>query len=115
MKTKKPKNPRFEVYEGWWRNRPKGSKSGPEWRWRLFAKNGEIIASGEGFTRERDANRAVRAVIRAVTQIRARGQATIPPPTLNAIADVVMRSFDKKREALGEDRRPALRRRGRVN
>ena len=29
-------------------------KTGKEWRWRLKAANGEIIASGEGYTNKKD-------------------------------------------------------------
>lgn len=47
---------------------------GADWRWRL-ARNGEILASGEGFTRKADAERAVRAVKRAVLAIDARERA----------------------------------------
>lgn len=72
-KAKRPKNPRFEVYEGWWRNRPAGQESGHSWHWRLYAKNGEIVAHGEGYTAEADAKRGVRAVIRAVTAIVGKG------------------------------------------
>lgn len=31
----------------------------PEWRWRLRAGNGEIVAAGESYTRREDAERAV--------------------------------------------------------
>ena len=41
------KGPRFEVYR---------SRDG--WRWRLRARNGRVIATGESHTRERDALRA---------------------------------------------------------
>jgi uncharacterized protein YegP (UPF0339 family) len=37
-----------------------------EWRWRLRAANGEVVASGEGFTREFDALRGIEAVRDAV-------------------------------------------------
>lgn len=41
---------KFEVYQ---------DEAG-EWRWRLVAANGEKVAdSGEGYTRERDARRAI--------------------------------------------------------
>jgi uncharacterized protein YegP (UPF0339 family) len=30
-----------------------------EWRWRLKADNGEIVAVGEGYTREADAERGI--------------------------------------------------------
>lgn len=50
--------PRFSIYK---------DQEG-DWRWRLRAANGLIIAeSGEGYTRERDAKRAVRGVKFAVT------------------------------------------------
>ncbi len=39
---------RFELYQ-----------SGTEWRWRLKGGNGEIIASGEGYTRKESAQIAV--------------------------------------------------------
>jgi uncharacterized protein YegP (UPF0339 family) len=42
---------RFETYEA-----PDG------WRWRLVAGNGEIVASGEAYSRERDAKRAARGL-----------------------------------------------------
>ena len=31
--------------------------SAPGWRWRVKAGNGEIVASGEGYTTERDCKR----------------------------------------------------------
>lgn len=37
--------------------------------WRLQAANGEIIATGEGFTRATDAERAVHTLIDAILQI----------------------------------------------
>lgn len=37
-----------------------------EWRWRLRAANGEVLASGESFTTRSDAWRAVHTVARAV-------------------------------------------------
>ena len=61
----KEKNPRFEIYFS-----PKNAKQ--PWGWRLYARNGEIVASGEGHTYEKDAARAVRAVKRAVQQIAAK-------------------------------------------
>jgi len=34
-----------------------------EWRWRLVAANGRIVAdSGEGYTRRRDVERAIRRI-----------------------------------------------------
>lgn len=50
---------RFEVYDA-------DDQRVDSWRWRLVAANGEIVASGEGFTSQADARRAVRAVRRAV-------------------------------------------------
>lgn len=42
-----------------------------EWRWRLVAPNGLIIAdSGEGYTRKTDVERAVRTVTEHVADIR---------------------------------------------
>lgn len=45
------KEPRFEVY-----------KARDGWRFRLKAANNRIIATGEAFTRKRDAERAVQTV-----------------------------------------------------
>jgi uncharacterized protein YegP (UPF0339 family) len=44
--------PRYEIYQD-------ESNEGEEgrWRWRLKAANGEIVASGEGYTSARDAKR----------------------------------------------------------
>ena len=35
-----------------------------EWRWRLVAANGKIIAQSEGYTRRQDARKGARAVAR---------------------------------------------------
>lgn len=59
------KAPRFQVYQ----NR-KG-----EHCWRLKAANGEIVASGEGYTRRGDVTRGIKAVISAVVAIA--GQAAL--------------------------------------
>jgi uncharacterized protein YegP (UPF0339 family) len=71
MKTQK--NPKFEVYETIGnplvRNLRIVKDAGPEYRWRLIAPNGEILAVGEGYTTEKDARRAVSAVKRAVLKI----------------------------------------------
>lgn len=38
-----------------------------EWRWRLVARNGRIVAdSGEGYTRRRSAVRAANSVLRGL-------------------------------------------------
>lgn len=58
------KTPRFRIYQ-----------SGKEYRWQLKAANGEIQASGEGYTRRRDAVRGVKAVIASVVAIA--GQAAL--------------------------------------
>lgn len=57
--------PRFELYEG------EGSTElAEDWRWRLRAANGRIIANGgEGFTREGDARRAVVTAIHAIASM----------------------------------------------
>lgn len=47
--------PKYEVY---------CSASG-DWRWRLKSANGEIVASGEAYTRRQDALRGVEAHRRA--------------------------------------------------
>lgn len=47
------KGPRFEVYE-----------AADGWRWRLWAKNNRIIATGEAHTRKADAERALATVVR---------------------------------------------------
>lgn len=48
---------RFEVFRD----------SAGEYRWRLVAANGKTIAdSGEGYTRERDVRRAVKALRRSI-------------------------------------------------
>ena len=49
------KRPRFQVYQ-----------AADGWRWRLLGANNRLIAeSGEAYTRERDAYRAVNAVRKA--------------------------------------------------
>jgi uncharacterized protein YegP (UPF0339 family) len=58
--------PKFEVYVSFL-NETDRRKS--EWRWRLLAGNGEIIAEGEGYTNAADCRRAVRAVKRNVVKI----------------------------------------------
>jgi uncharacterized protein YegP (UPF0339 family) len=83
VKTTKPKNPRFEVYPGKTTMlgvlkpgdviAPRGVDG--SWRWRLYARNGEIVASGEGYTTERDARKGVKAVQRAVRAIEDREDA----------------------------------------
>lgn len=48
-----PSEPRFELYED----------AGGEWRWRLVAANGNIIAdSGEGYASKQGARRGIRSV-----------------------------------------------------
>ena len=51
-----PSAPRFELFED----------NAEEWRWRLVASNGEIIAdSGEGYSSKQGAERGIRSVKRA--------------------------------------------------
>lgn len=45
----------------------------PEWRWRLKAGNGEIVASGEGHTTKTDAQRAFREMALALMALMAYG------------------------------------------
>lgn len=61
--AKRARNPRFEVYRSMVGRR--------DWRWRLYARNGEIVACGEGYASERDAERGVEAVKRAVLSVTA--------------------------------------------
>lgn len=60
------KRPRFEVYES-----TRAAKGGPpvtEWRWRLIAANGRILASGQAHTCKADAERAVVTVKAAASK-----------------------------------------------
>lgn len=45
------------------------SSEARDWRWRLKAANGEIVASGEGYTKKSDAMRGFGAVIVAVLDV----------------------------------------------
>jgi uncharacterized protein YegP (UPF0339 family) len=60
--NKREKNPRFEHY----------LSADGDWRWRLIAKNGEIIASGEGYGTLQAVKRGTSAVRRAVGLIERR-------------------------------------------
>jgi uncharacterized protein YegP (UPF0339 family) len=40
-----------------------------EWRWRVKADNGEVVAVGEGYTRREDAERGLRAAAEACDQM----------------------------------------------
>jgi uncharacterized protein YegP (UPF0339 family) len=52
-----PSDPQFEIYED----------SAGEWRWRLIAANGNIIAdSGEGYNSKQGARRGIESVKRCV-------------------------------------------------
>lgn len=65
---KKPA-PRFEIYHTLPALPPgNGAKPKKQYRWRLVASNGEIIASGESHTRLQDAIRAIETV-RACSRI----------------------------------------------
>ncbi len=63
MKNTNP-NPKFEFFTS-------GSTTGPayECRWRLRAKNREIIAQSEGYTTMQGARRGAKAVERAILRI----------------------------------------------
>ena len=59
MTARTGRRARFDIYPGF---------SG-QWRWRLRAANGRIVAdSGESYTRLRDAERAVMGALRATAQ-----------------------------------------------
>lgn len=49
---------KFEIYKAW-RNFNGTTR---EWRWRLKARNGEVIASGEGYTTKRKCIQTVELV-----------------------------------------------------
>ena len=51
--------PRVDIYE---------DEAGA-WRWRLRAGNGEIVATGESHTTERDARRAFADMINALAEL----------------------------------------------
>lgn len=40
-----------------------------QWRWRLQAANGKILASGEGHTREADAQRALETAVETAADV----------------------------------------------
>lgn len=67
-------DPRFEIFEGK-DNAVDGVGSGAfkarkgEWYWRLRAANGEIVASGEGYTRREDVRRGVVSTAQTVVDI----------------------------------------------
>lgn len=65
------KHPKVEIYQE--AAKPTLSESDPplEWRWRLKAANGEIVASGESYGSPRDAERGFRAAAVAVIEISA--------------------------------------------
>lgn len=42
-----------------------------DWRWRLKAGNGEIVASGEGYTRREDALRGFRDMVKSAIEAEA--------------------------------------------
>jgi uncharacterized protein YegP (UPF0339 family) len=43
------------------------------WRWRVQAANGEIIAVGEAYSRERDAKRGLDDALDTIAKLRDRG------------------------------------------
>lgn len=54
------KHPKFEIFK---------DKAG-EWRWRLKAPNGRVIAASEGYKRKRSAERGAVSVQRATATAR---------------------------------------------
>ena len=53
-------SPRYEVFED----------DAGEWRWRLIAGNGEVVAQSEGYTRKEDAARGITAAAEASVEAR---------------------------------------------
>jgi hypothetical protein len=47
---------------------PEDEPDGDDWRWRVKAGNGEIVAHGEGYTREEDAVRGFKTAAVAVLE-----------------------------------------------
>lgn len=54
--------PKIQVYQD------ESDGGPPVWRWRLVARNGEIVLQGEGHTRETDAIRAATNAARLLDQ-----------------------------------------------
>ncbi len=63
----------FEVYPQHFNPTPYPEGKRTEWRWRLKSANGEIVASGEGFTRPEDAERACTDVAETVGRVEWQG------------------------------------------
>jgi uncharacterized protein YegP (UPF0339 family) len=59
----------FEVYPTHFNPTPYPEGNRNEWRWRLRSANGEIVASGEGFTRREDARRAIVTISQTVVDL----------------------------------------------
>lgn len=60
---------RVEFYQSRWKADPEDPRpSAPqeEHRWRVLSANNEIVASGEGYTTERDARRGFRNALNAM-------------------------------------------------
>lgn len=62
--------PRFEYYLSEVPMKAGASKPRQDYRWRLVARNGETLASGEGFTTKASVKRAIDAVRNAVAVAR---------------------------------------------
>jgi uncharacterized protein YegP (UPF0339 family) len=56
--------PKFEYYMSAVPMKRGAGKPRQDWRWHLRARNGEIVASGEGYTTLAAVRRAIRAVVR---------------------------------------------------
>lgn len=54
---------RLEIYEA---DVARSAVEPREWRWRVRSGNGEIVATGEGYTREEDARRGFRDAAHAM-------------------------------------------------
>lgn len=52
-----------------------------DYRWRVQAANGEIIATGEGYTRKPDAKRGFQDAARTIREAWIRDMAGAPPQT----------------------------------
>ena len=97
MKTTKRKA-YFEIYDAWGQH-----DETHEWRWRLVAKNSEVLASGEGFTTKASATRAVQAVKRAVLAIvEGESKLELDALTINKIANAAIESTVQKSAFFGK-------------
>jgi uncharacterized protein YegP (UPF0339 family) len=60
-------NPKLEIYQS---SAPTPEAPGhQDWRWRLKAANGEIVANGEGYVGKRDAERGFKDMAKATLMV----------------------------------------------